>query len=121
MAKRSIKGLHMTKVVINGCFGGFGLSPEALLELHKREVTEIANPVDEYYPVAQREESEKKNLILSYKHAITEWRKYLNDTEHNRSIFLTVFSPDEQFILYGDEISRTNPELIKLIEEKGSE
>jgi cystathionine beta-lyase/cystathionine gamma-synthase len=37
------------KVVINTCYGGFGLSPEAALWLFERGMKDIAYKVSEYY------------------------------------------------------------------------
>ena len=109
------------KVAINKCFGGFGLSPEAVLKLYERGMTEIATPVDEYYPPEEREEEARKYSSLSYKHQLAKWREYLAGRMGERGLFLTVFSPDEKFVLYFDRssIPRHHPELVRVIEEMG--
>ena len=45
------------KVVINACFGGFSLSPEALLWLYKKgyKGKDFITPIDEYYPPKEEE------------------------------------------------------------------
>lgn len=109
------------KVAINKCFGGFGLSPEATLKLYERGVTEIATPVDEYWPPEKRAEEDAKYATLGYSSAIAKWRAYFAGDREGRQPLLTVFSPDEKLVLYAgrcDEL-RAHPELIRIIEEMG--
>lgn len=108
------------KVAINKCFGGFGLSPEATLKLYERGMTEIATPVDDYWPVEGRAEQERKYASIGYSATLEEWRKYVSGDRKGRNFFLTVFSPDEKFVLNADRrIKRDHPELIRVIEEMG--
>lgn len=108
------------KIAINKCYGGFGLSPEAMLKLYERGVTEIATPVEKYWPPEEREEMDRKYPTLGYARAIREWREYLAGVDKGRGLFLTVFSPDEKFVLNaGREINRAHPELLRVIEEMG--
>lgn len=110
----------MKKVAINACFGGFSLSPAATLALYARGVTEIATPVDEYWPPEKRAEEAKQYPTLSYASNLAKWREYQRGPGAEHGSFITVFSPDEQFVLNaGREIARDNPELIRVIEEMG--
>jgi hypothetical protein len=96
------------KVVINKCFGGFGLSPRATLKLYERGVTEIAMPVENYFGISSDGAKE-----------LRQWRVYLS-TPHERS-FITVFSADEKYVLYAGraESLRSHPEMIRVVEEMG--
>lgn len=111
------------KVAINVCFGGFSFSPEATLRLYELGVP-IATPVDEYYPPAEREETAKKYPTMGYEKNLAQWRDYLAEpppTDSRASIFLTVFSPDEKFVLNaGREVERHDPRVIQVIEEMGA-
>lgn len=103
------------KVVINACYGGFGLSPEALLWMYQRGATYLATPVSEYY--GPHEYGGKTNVERAAE-ALATWRKFQSTGEG--SIFLTVFTPDEQSILCSArEIERNDPLLIQCVEELG--
>ena len=109
------------KVAVNKCYGGFGLSPEALLKLYERGMTEIATPVDVHYPPDTRTKVDRDYPLMGYTSAIALWRKYIASADREQSIFLMVFTPDENFILSGGrEIKRDDPRLIALIEEMGA-
>ena len=86
------------KVVINACYGGFGISREALIELYKRgsKIVETFKP-EEYY-------------------GTKDWKKSFEGDEKYRVTF-------NGFILCvrGEDEFRTDEQLIKLIEEWGSE
>ncbi len=94
------------KVVINTCYGGFGLSPEAALWLFERGMKDIAYKVSEYYA------SDKWHDDLC------KWREYLLGKAAD-SLFITVFSPDEQFVLNTRPEKRDDPLLIECIETLG--
>jgi len=100
------------KIVINACFGGFSLSPEATLELWKRGGPVVATPVAEFYGKSSGAESD-----------LAAWRTYLANPALRRSLaHTTVFSPDESLALYAgrcDGESRAHPELVKIVEEMG--
>ena len=108
------------KIAINKCYGGFGFSPAATLRLYELGVA-IATPVDEYYPPEKRAEDASKWPSMSYERKIAEWREYLaNPGAERSSIFMTVFSPDEKFVLNaGREVDRHDPRVIQVIEEMG--
>lgn len=106
------------KVIINSCFGGFGISNDALVELMRIKGKDV------YFYEMVFDDSDK------YTYAKTE--------ATNKKLFVTavckdfgdVFAPksDEQsdefcecFIQTNDEIWRTDIDLINLLEEKGSE
>jgi hypothetical protein len=107
------------KVVINACFGGFSLSPEATLELWKRGGPVEATPVDEYFGV---DKGKSPNEPCGKNQALGRWRKYQASPNKHDS-FITTFSPDESLVLYagrlnGDEV-RADPKLVQLVEEMG--
>jgi hypothetical protein len=103
------------KVVINRCYGGFGLSPEATLELWKRGGPVEATPVADYY--GERLESDETSL--GFKRALADWRAYLAEPGGKSTLFLTVFSPDESLVLNARESDRSDPKLVALVEEMG--
>lgn len=106
----------MKKVVINDCYGGFSLSPKALLWLYERGMTCIACDVEKYYgkQYADRFAEDLQKWDLQ------KWREYLKG--NGESYFITVFSPDEKFTLspYGVK-DRSDPLLIECIETLGSD
>ena len=102
------------KVVINACFGGFGLSPEAVLALWEKGGPVEATPVDEYFKGDRDPDSS-----FGRKATLGKWREYLANPEGNRSIFLTVFSPDESLVLSARDAERNHPALVQLVEEMG--
>ena len=104
----------MKKVVINDCFGGFGLSPKALLWLYDKGMTCIAHEVETYYGdrFADRLAEE-----------LQKWKEYLSSGDAKKdSMFISVFSPDEKYTLspYGIK-DRSDPLLIECIETLGSD
>lgn len=106
------------KVVINKCFGGFSLSPAATLRLYERGVPGMATPVDEYFPPEKRADELAHYPTMAYETQLAKWREYLR-TKKRDSSFITVFSPDEQFVLYSRDVPRDHPELIAAVEEMG--
>ena len=112
------------KVAINTCFGGFGLSQKALLWLWERGMKEIGSPAKEYFGGTDKfvEVNPGHDWETDYKKALDRWRKHLAATGDESGLFVTVFTPDEQFCLYGGrEIDRTHPLLIECIETLGKE
>lgn len=110
------------KVVINRCYGGFGLSPEATLKLWQLGAEGLdVTPIDEYWPPEKREEEAEKYPTLGYQAAIDKWREYLAGTKKGRDIFLTVFTPDEQFVVSARDVTRSDQNLLKVLEEMGAE
>jgi hypothetical protein len=101
----------MKKVVINDCYGGFSLSPKALLWLYAKGMTCIACDVEKYYG---------KNYPIRANEDLQKWREYLSGNVEP-SYFVTIFSPDEKFVLdrYGIK-DRSDPLLIECIETLGS-
>lgn len=95
------------KVVINKCFGGFGLSPQAVLWLYKNGMKEIASPVKEYF--GDKDYSEDLN----------KWKEFKKNRKKQAALFLTVFSPDEKFVLSVRPEKRDNPLLIKCLKTLG--
>lgn len=109
------------KVAINVCYGGFSLSPEAVLKLHERGVKEVATPVEEYFPPERR--AAEDDSVLGYGKAIKGWKEYLENRKGGKrdSLFVTVFSPDGKYVLsqHPSGLDRHHPELIRVIEEMG--
>lgn len=110
------------KVVINACFGGFGLSPEATLWLWEKgcEGIEVTH-VDKYWPPKEREETKRKYASLGYEVNLEKWREYLKAGPKGKrgSMFLNVFTPNEQYVLNAREVDRHHPLLIQVVEEMG--
>jgi hypothetical protein len=112
------------KVVINACYGGFGLSPEATLKLWELGCKGLeATHVDAYWPKAERAEYEKKYPTMGHTSNLKKWRDYLAMTpakrKEDRHLFLNVFTPDEQYVLNARDIERHDPILIRVVEEMG--
>lgn len=98
------------KVVINACFGGFSLSPQATLELWKRGALP-GIPVAEYY-----------GRSSGLEHDLAKWRDYLANGENRPDAWVTVFSPDESLVLYAGRLEekRADPILVQIVEEMGN-
>lgn len=94
------------KVVINTCYGGFGISPEAALWLFERGMMGITYKVSEYYGENDFQDDIRK------------WKKYLLDKSEG-SFGIVVFSPDEQFVLNTRPEKRDDPLLIECVETLG--
>lgn len=102
------------KVVINSCFGGFSLSPEATLKLWELGGPVEATPVEMYFSHEADPDS-----IIGKKRRLQDWREYLSGVDKGRRPFLTVFSPDESLVLNSRDADRSNPLLVKVVEELG--
>jgi hypothetical protein len=100
------------KIAINCCHGGYSLSPEGILECYKRGMKNIAIPVHDYFFSGNPSEKEIKKQI---KKALADWKKY----KPGDCSYLTVFSPDEKFVLDLRPEDRTDPILISVLEEMG--
>jgi hypothetical protein len=112
------------KVVINACYGGFNLSPKALLRMYELGCRDIACHVDEYWPPEERAENDEKYPTMGYAHALKEWREYLAAPANRQQarVFLTTFSPDEQYVLEyasSSDLPRNDPILVQVMEELG--
>jgi len=107
------------KVVINNCFGGFSLSPEATIELWKRGGPAGGSPIDEYFGIDRGRSPDER---LGKNETLRRWREYLASTDTaKRSTFVTPFTPDETLVLNNrpDDAERANPILVALVEEWG--
>lgn len=110
----------MAKIAYNACYGVFGLSPKATLRLYELGVTEIAEPIDEYFGIGDKRRG--KNAVKDRDEALTKWRLYVAGGMSNVEFcFMHIFSPDEKFVLYVGrfEENRSDPRLIQVIEELG--
>jgi hypothetical protein len=101
------------KLVINGCFGGFSLSPEAALRCYALGMTELATPVDKYFGEHDDGGDYGKSGQLAA------WRKLkaAGDLSGVDAAWTTVFSDDEQFVLDVRPENRTHPVLVRVVEE----
>lgn len=110
----------MTRIVINTCYGGFSLSPEAELRLYELGCpTLTATPVEFYFPLAKRGKEPPESLF-NYEHAIGTWRAYRNGPPGKQtSAFMHTFTPDEQFILSCHDLQRDDPFLLQVLLEMG--
>ena len=105
--------LKVRKVVINSTHSGFGLSPEAVLELFRRGCRGIdAKKVEDVFPEGQGSTSSLDEQIFR-------WRAYLSSGEP-LNIFQTYFSPDERFVLECLNIARDDRDLVAVVEEMGT-
>lgn len=101
------------KVVINTCFGGFDLSPEALLWMYERGCKEIAYPVEEYYGFEKN-----KDRKSQYEEDLKQWKEFVPSGKRS-SLLLNVFSPDDKYCLISMDIRRDHPILIECVEAIG--
>lgn len=108
-------------IVINKCFGGFGLSPEATLWLYEKGCGGVdASPVTEYFKAdSEYARSEEYQSRMGHQAKLAEWRRYLKGDRDGSGVFLSVFSPDEQFVLYARDVKRDDPLLIQCVREMG--
>ena len=105
------------KIVINSCYGGFGLSPEALLWLYERgyDGKDFCTPVAEWF-------QESDDHPFSLKKNLDKWKEYLAGPKGQRDAwFITTFTPDEKSVLHlmRDEEARTHPLVIECVETLG--
>lgn len=104
------------KIVINRCFGGFGLSTKALKEYAKLKGFEIFFYKQIKYKYSDGEEkfervdSELPNAFLSI------YKKDFGKIVNNLHI-----KENEKFYFSGDNIERTDKDLIKVVELLGEE
>lgn len=96
------------KVVINTCYGGFSLSPQALLWLLEREYNDpnFKVPVEKYYC---------RSDAVYLQNDLKEWEVYLSSSMKVAPVGTKVFTPDNKFVLRGS-IERENPLLVECVE-----
>ncbi len=95
----------MAKIVINKCFGGFGLSSEALLELAKRgsKAIKLVHPKDYF--------SANKN---------GGWKKAFEENQKNGLVKYTIY--EDKIVIfnnYDDAKARADHVLIEVVKELG--
>ena len=105
------------KVVINTCFGGFGLSPKALLWMYERGAKGISMNAEEFYGV-----SKNKSKLKQLNDDLERFKEFqTTNSEKRDSLFITVFSPDEKFVLTCLDLKRDDPLLVECVETLGEE
>ena len=117
------------KIVINKCYGGFGLSYEAIDWLWKNGVKEVGFDAIEYYggPKMKKNKDKVKEVCDRLDKRIPKWREDLERdlaAWRNRKIsqpgsnyVRSQFSDDGKYVLYaGRELPRDHPKLIECIE-----
>jgi hypothetical protein len=104
------------KVVINKCYGGFSISPEAALWLYERgfKAEGFVTPIENYWSDLTAE----RGKTLGYKAQLARWQEYRSG-KHAGSSFITVFAPDEKSVLSTRPDCRHDPLLIECIETLG--
>lgn len=90
------------KVVINGCYGGFGLSSEAILALIK-----MNSPILDKVPFGEKGGWNKKEFTKNFKEGYKEW------------IFNGIIADDNYVYSFDCSGNRSHPDLIKVVEELG--
>jgi hypothetical protein len=98
----------MKEVVINKCYGGFGLSLETTLWIWKNRGKVEAIPLKEYY-----------GNTISAKSHLELWRSYLARKDKKDSCYIDVFTPDEKNVLISCDIPRDDPVLLTCIKRMG--
>lgn len=96
------------KIVINKCYGGYSLSPKAVLWLYEKGFNEegFITPVEKYFG------------STGCGKELSKWREYLAGKASN--VFLiTIFTPDEKAVLNERPELRTHPLLIECVERLG--
>jgi hypothetical protein len=101
----------MTKIVINDCYGGFGLSEEAQLELYRlksRLITAITPK--QYYGGNNKNYSRRK-----------EWKKLYEEDLKSPIGFRLTIAPDGKILLVEklEDKYRTDKKLIQVVEKMG--
>jgi hypothetical protein len=101
----------MTKIVINDCYGGFGLSEEAQLELYRlksRLITAITSK--QYYGGNNKNYSRRK-----------EWKKLYEEDLKSPIGFRLTIAPDGKILLVEklEDKYRTDKKLIQVVEKMG--
>lgn len=101
------------EIVINDCYGGFSISPEAALWMYAKGCKSLAIPVDKYFS------HHKEDDAYGKKAALAAWNSFLT-TKELKGFYVTVFSPDEQYVLDTRSVERTDPILIQCVKELGA-
>jgi hypothetical protein len=101
----------MKEVVINKCYGGFGLSPEATLWIWE-------NGGEIEMEKVKKDKKKDKDSPFSFANMLIKWKEYLKSHKKD-SLFVTVFTPDEKFTLYSSDIPRDDPVLVKCVKKMG--
>jgi hypothetical protein len=110
------------KVVVNKCYGGFGLSNEALDRLHELGFEGIATPIDEHFQVPD----DTDEFHTKYGKAATlRANKAFRETGEfpgGGGLVDTLLSKDFKYVLWSGRLEdkqRSDPRLVALVEELG--
>jgi hypothetical protein len=111
------------KVVINKCYGGFGLSNEALDRLHELGFEGIATPIDEYFP--EKKDPTEWDITHSKAAALLSNTVYRETGKFpDEHYFETLLSKDFKFVLWGGRLEdkqRSDPRLVAVVEALGKD
>ena len=98
------------EVVINTCYGGFGLSAEAMLWIHQNYPGVLETmPAEKYFG---------KGGFESREEALGKWRAYQETGEHP-SPFWTIFIDDNTVLPNDSDIPRDSPALVACVKTLG--
>ena len=101
------------KVLVNRCYGGFGLSTKAVIAIDALDPSLFRKSVSDYF---------RTNLDYKEK-CILEWKRYKETGKESFGIL--VFTEDLEYVLstYSLEtkVLRTHPTIIKIVEEMGKD
>lgn len=100
--------------MINSTQGGFGLSPEATIELYRRGSSAIvAQRIDDVFL------ENGDGSAVNFDEQISRWRDYFSACKPLNP-FQTYFSPDEKFVLTYQKIARDDFDLVEVVERMGT-
>jgi len=103
------------KIVINKCYGGFGLSVKGLLWLYDKGYKDNLCEAREYYGL-DRPDGEKR-----LKADLKKWEKY-RIGKMTQNDFYPIFTPDQKYVIMDRlDFDRSSPLLIECIETLGIE
>ncbi len=99
------------KIVINSCFGGFSLSPEALLELIKRDAKCVEKiPIEDYYGKNIKDYPWKERM----KEGNEKFKPFTEGYEVHT--WYTALKKDGIIYSYDRDKDRDDPDLVEVVE-----
>lgn len=113
----------MKKIVINKCFGGFGLSPKGLkrfAELNGKECYFFKWDItpNTYTPLSIEEAEEQSLFFITF--SVPNPQDYLKTDGRDKDGTFETRNKEYEEILIGNDIKRDDPTLIQVVEELGT-